>query len=79
MSDQHINVNIDQMKILGPVVAAQLTTAFYLNLVLRQLKGEAPTGVMDQESFDAATMVQVNEVWMAIWGQLDLVSKNTDK
>ncbi len=66
MPDQQIHVNINQMEILAPVVAAQLTTAVFTSAVLDQLRGAK----IDDLYSDVA-INRVLDVWMAFWKALE--------
>jgi hypothetical protein len=66
MTDQHVNVDIDSLELLAPLVAAQLVNATYSNALLRQMRGEATDTpeVVEKMSHD------VIELWGALWESL---------
>lgn len=72
---QTVDLNIDRMEMLAPVVAAQLTTAFYVNAVLRHLQGEKAENLFTDEA-----LMEVNNRWVDILKQLDaIVQENAKK
>jgi len=62
VEQQHINVHIDRNKLIAPLCAGQMTTAFYAALILKKLEGKDLTEELREQTF--------HEV-LELWGSLE--------
>lgn len=71
MTDQKVNIIIDQFEFLGPLVSAQITASFYCALLLKQNSGIEITPDIEKKILD-----EVLQCWSQIHGHLE---KNLQK
>jgi hypothetical protein len=58
MANQQVNVKIDQVSVFAPLIAAQLTSAYYNALLLHHMRGV--------EAKDEEVIRLVNDTWAKI-------------
>ncbi len=60
-NEQNVNITLDQISLLGPVIAAQLLNAYYSALLLKQQQGIELVAEIEQE-----TLIEVYSLWANI-------------
>lgn len=60
-NEQNVNITLDQISLLGPVIAAQILNAYYSALLLKQQKGIELVAEIEHE-----TLIEVYSLWANI-------------
>jgi hypothetical protein len=71
-NEQVVNINIDQIRLLNPVISAQILNAYYSALLLEQKKGVSLTPDVEKD-----VMAKVLSMWEKI--QLGIESTTRTK
>jgi len=70
--DKNIDITVDNMSVFAPVIAAQLTSAWYSALLLKKESGKEITVELREK-----TIQDVLEIWAALLASISEVLKKT--
>ena len=68
--DKNIDITVDNMSVFAPVIAAQLTSAWYSALLLKKESGKEITAELREK-----TIQDVLEIWAALLASISEVLK----
>jgi hypothetical protein len=60
-NELNVNITVDQLDLVGPVIAGEILNAYYSALLLKQQKGIEITTEIEQE-----TLAEVVRIWSKI-------------